>query len=159
MIIVPQVRGLCRGGARSPKSKVQIQTRDFLEEIKLFPVRSLKIYPQGYRKTQKDPEKPRRTQKDPKGPKRTTKAKKDPVRLSKPRQTSQAAFAASISFSSWFLVHKKLRYHNLDTQVLTVYLKVPPTKYSWMMKKLSMGFPPFHLPTFWTLQYMSVLSQ
>ena len=67
--------------------------------------------------------------------------------------------ASHLLVVSTLLVHKKLRYHNLDTQVLTVYLKVPPTKYSWMMKKLSMGFPPFHLPTFWTLQYMSVLSQ
>ena len=37
---------------------------------------------------------------DPEGPRRS---KKDPVRVRKLRQTSQAAFAAS-SFSSWFFV-------------------------------------------------------
>ena len=43
--------------------------------------------------------------------------KKNPVRLSKPRQTIQAAFAAS-SFSSWFAIKKvstsKLRPPNRD---------------------------------------------
>ena len=48
---------------------------------------------------------------DPEGPRRS---KKDPIRVRKLRQTSQAAFAAS-SFSSWFLLATILLQMGADT--------------------------------------------
>ena len=52
----------------------------------------------------------------PEGPRRS---KKDPVRLRKLRQTSQAAFGAS-SFSSWFRLRKERKtISNVITEVYT----------------------------------------
>ena len=54
---------------------------------------------------------------DPEGPRRS---KKDPVRLRKLRQTSQAAFAAS-SFSSWFMDDPEPLENMVDGKILELF--------------------------------------
>ena len=78
---------------------------------------------------------------DPEGPRRS---KKDPVRLRKLRQTSQAAFAAT-SFSSWFskilieidiIVYLiKLRNYSVQNS-LTYFLVVEINDRPWIVENL-----------------------
>ena len=67
---------------------------------------------------------------DPEGPRRS---KKDPVRLRKLRQTSQAAFAAS-SFSSWFWLASLIRKSHVD--ILTHWQEGVKLASAWELKVL-----------------------